>query len=87
MSAERPNHIRFHRGETSFGESFGAVANVTPIHFAGLGHTPHLQVRMVGGLMLDFTPEAFQELLREGQAALSQLPAFPDIRDHVGEES
>ena len=84
MSVDKPNHVRLHSGETSFGESFGSVKHVTPIHFAGPGHSPHLEVRFMGGLRLDLTPQTFVELLREGQAALAKLPHWPDCADSVG---
>lgn len=74
MSTERPNRIHFARGSTTFGEDFGPVSHVTPIHFAGNGHVPHLQIRCVGGLLLDMTPQTFLQLLCEGKAALRKLP-------------
>lgn len=74
VSAERPNLIHFHRGSTTFGEDFGPISHVTPVHHGGNGHRPHVQVRAVGGLMLDMTPETLLQLLCEGKAALRKLP-------------
>lgn len=90
MSAERPNRIHFARGSTTFSEDFGPVSHVTPIHYSGNGHKPHLQVRTVGGLMLDMTPETFVQLLCEGRAAMAKLPRWSDcsgaLADLGGEE-
>jgi hypothetical protein len=86
MSADKPNHLKVQSGELTFGTNFGPVANVTPIHFPGNGHQPHLEARFVGGTRIDFTPATFLELLRAGQEALAKLPSFPDIHDAVGNQ-
>jgi hypothetical protein len=84
MSACSPNRIHFAKDELTFGESFGPVRSVTPIHFAGNGHQPHIECRFTGGLRLTFTPQSFIELLREGQQALAKLPYPPEVPDAVG---
>lgn len=87
MSGTRPNHLHISQGEFNAGVSFGPLAHVTPIHFAGNGHTPHIEARFVGGLRLSFTPATLIDLLREGQAAMAKLPSVPVLHDAVaGEE-
>lgn len=81
-----PNHLHFASGETSFGNCFGDLRSVTPIHFAGAGHVPHIEARFLGGLRLDMTPAVFTELLRAGQEALAKLPQWPEVNDAVGGE-
>jgi hypothetical protein len=84
MSVDRPNHVKFCSGETSVGFSFGPVTTVTPVHFSGLGHTPHLECRFAGGARVSLTPQTLIDLIREGERALAKLPVWPDIHDACG---
>lgn len=86
MSVEHPNHAHLHAGETSLGFSFGLLRSVTPIHFGGLGHAPHLEARFSGGLRIDLTPEVLVALIRQGTEALALLPFPPNIHDYCAED-
>lgn len=74
MSAALPNHIRV-SGERTFGSPFGEVCAVTPTaHVHGQGHTPHLQVRFIGGLCITLTPSTAAALLSLLPKALQGMP-------------
>ena len=74
MSAQLPNHIKLQLGEVVNGFPFGEVRSVTPIHFAGTGHKPHLEARFDGGVRIDLTPEAVVAFIQHAQRALAKLP-------------
>lgn len=84
MSLDLPNRIHICSGETTFGFPFGPVRSVTPIHFPGFGHKPHIEARFTNGLRADFTPADFAAFLREGERALVALGFLPEIHDAVG---
>lgn len=75
----RPNSIHFHHGTTNFSEHFGGICSVDPVSLTGGGHHPHIEVRCQYGLRLDFDPDMFAELLRQGPAALAKFPVDPDL--------
>ena len=84
MSTKYPNHVKAQRGEITQGFDFGPVRSVTPIHFPGFGHKPHVECRFEGGVRLDVTPQDLVVFIRQATEALAKLPAFPDFSDHVG---
>lgn len=73
MSAALPNRLHLCSGETTIGASFGGLYSITPIDFPANGHTPHVDVRFVGGARFTLTPATFAELLWDGPAALAKL--------------
>jgi hypothetical protein len=79
-----PNSIHL-QGDTSFHHHFGAVHSVTPVCL-GMGHTAHVDVRFVGGVKMEFSPDAVAELARRFPEALASLPFIPELHDAVGGE-
>jgi hypothetical protein len=81
-----PNALHFNHGTCHFSEHFGGIYSITPRCLTGEGHVASVQVRFTFGLRLDFSPEVFAELIRQGPAALAKMPYLPDVHDAVGEE-
>ena len=84
MSATQQNHVKLQRGEIVTGFDFGPVRSVTPIHFPGFGHKPHVECRFEGGVRMDVTPQDLVAFIRQAQEALAKLPHVPELSDHVG---
>lgn len=79
-----PNSVHLN-GDTSFHHHFGAIHSVTPICL-GAGHVAHVDMRFVGGIKIEFSPDTLAEMCRRGVEALARLPYIPDVHDAVGEE-